>query len=155
MSRMNLAYKYDLNKYRNLTAAEEAPEPKRDNITIKRKNMDKGSTIKIIFLAAAALILLFFVVYGKVQISDIYSKINNQKAELAIMESENTRLKAEIESHTSLKNIEEYANSLGLKKLDKAQVMYVDIQNDDVVIIPEEDENIFVKIRKSINSIFN
>lgn len=151
MAKMDLAYKYDLNKYRNLSA-EESTEPKRDTITIKRKNMDKGSTVKIILLAAAALILLFCVVYGKVQISDMYNKINTQKAALSAMESENARLKAEIESYTSLKNIEEYAENLGLKKLDKAQIWYVDIQSDDVVEIPETPENFFVKLKKSIDS---
>ena len=154
MSRMNAAYNYDLNKYRHLSA-EETAEPKRKNITINRKNMDKASTIKIIFLATVALLLLFCVVYGKVQISDMYNKINAQKAELTVAESENARLKAKIESDTSLKNIEEYAENIGLKKLDKAQIWYVDIQNDDVVKIPKKEENYFLHIKKAILSFFD
>lgn len=151
MSRMNAAYNYDLNKYRHLSA-EETAEPKRKNITINRKNMDKASTIKIILLATVALLLLFCVVYGKVQVSDMYSQINVKKTELASAESENARLKAEIESYTSLKNIEEYAENIGLKKLDKAQIWYIDIQSEDVVEIPDAKENIFVKIKKYIDS---
>lgn len=151
MSRMNAAYNYDLNKYRRLSA-EETAEPKRKNITINRKNMDKASTIKIILLATVALLLLFCVVYGKVQVSDMYSQINVKKTELASAESENARLKAEIESYTSLKNIEEYAEDIGLKKLDKAQIWYIDIQSEDVVEIPDAKENIFVKIKKYIDS---
>ena len=109
----------------------EASYAKRENITIKRKNINRGSIIKIILLAVAALVLLFCVVYGKVQVSDMYNRINIQKAELSAAESENARLKAKVESHTSLKNIEEYAENIGLQKLDKAQIWYVDIQSEE------------------------
>lgn len=156
MPRMNLAYddgRYDLNKYRRLSNEESPTEEEiksREYITYKKKNMDRGNTIKIILLAFAALVLLFCVVYGKVQISDMYNKINAQKSALTVAESENARLKAEIESYTSLKNIEEYAENIGLKKLDKAQIWYVDIQKNDVVKIADEEENFFVRIKKSM-----
>ena len=105
-------------------------------------------------MAFAALVVLFCVVYGKVQVSDIYNKINSQKTELNVAESENARLKAELESYTSLRNIEEYAEEIGLKKLDKAQIWYVDIQQEDIVKIPEKDENFFVKIKRSVKKFF-
>lgn len=164
MPGMNLAYdndhnnKYDLNKYRKLDSDNNYTadsEKELEYITIKKKNADRGNTFKIFFSAIAALVLLFCVVYGKVQISDMYNQINKQKAELTVMESENARLKAEIESYTSLKNIEEYAENIGLKKLDKAQIWYVDIQNDDVVKVPENEENWFLKVKKSILSFFD
>ncbi|MBE6852015.1 MAG: hypothetical protein E7505_00865 [Ruminococcus sp.] len=150
MSRINLAYSYDPDRERN-QMLREASYAKRENITIKRKNINRGSIIKIILLAVAALVLLFCVVYGKVQVSDMYNRINIQKAELSAAESENARLKAKVESHTSLKNIEEYAENIGLQKLDKAQIWYVDIQSEDVVHIPEEEENIFIRLKKRIS----
>lgn len=154
MARTNAAYddsKYDLDKYRHLSidgAGNENITKSHEYITIKRRNAERGNTVKIIVLAFAALVLLFCVVYGKVQISDMYSKINSQKSELAVMESENARLKAEIEAYTSLRNIEEYAEDIGLKKLDKAQIWYVDIQNDDVVKIPETEDDFIIQIKK-------
>ncbi|MBP0961258.1 MAG: hypothetical protein J5864_03870 [Oscillospiraceae bacterium] len=155
MSGINLAYdsenNYDLNKYRNLSNNDADAEIKnQEQIIIQQKKLERSNTAKIIVLAFAALVLFFCVVYGKVQVSDIYSKINSQKTELNVAESENARLKAELESYTSLRNIEEYAEEIGLKKLDKAQIWYVDIQQEDVVKIPEKDENFFVKIKKAI-----
>ncbi|MDO5560152.1 MAG: hypothetical protein Q4F95_11205 [Oscillospiraceae bacterium] len=150
----NMAYKYDLNKYRNLTTAE-SEEVKRD-IIIKKKASDKGSSIKIVAMAFVALVLLFCVIYGKVQINKVYSDINSQKAELASEQSENARLRAERESYTSRKKIEDYAeNVLGLEKLDKSQIMYINVQSDDVVIIPENEDNIFVKIKDTFNEIID
>ncbi len=148
---------YDLNKYRRLSNGEIISDAERshENITIKRKNTDRGNTVKIVLLAFLALVLLFCVIYGKVQISDMYNQINSQKNQLSVMESENARLKAKIEADTSLRNIEEYAENIGLKKLDKAQIWYVDIQGDDVVKIPERDENFFVHIKKSVLSVLD
>jgi cell division protein FtsL len=159
MSGINLAYdsenNYDLNKYRNLSNNQEDAEIKnQEQIIIQQKKLERRNTAKIIVMAFAALVLLFCVVYGKVQVSDIYSRINSQKNELTVAESENARLKAELESYTSLRNIEEYAKDIGLKKLDKAQIWYVDIQQEDVVKIPEKDENFFVKIKRSVKKFF-
>ena len=160
MSRMNLAYdsdsenNYDLNKYRNLGTVETPQEIIEKNQNLKQKNIDRMATVRIIALALFALAILFSVVYGKVQVSDIYSQINAQKSELNVAESENARLKAELESYTSLRNIEEYAEEIGLKKLDKAQIWYVDIQQEDVVKIPEKNENFFVKIRSAVRKFF-
>lgn len=159
MSGINLAYdnenNYDLNKYRNLSnSAEETELKNQEQIIIQQKKLERNNTVMIIITALAALVILFCVVYGKVQVSDIYSQINAQKSELNVAESENARLKAELESYTSLRNIEEYAEEIGLKKLDKAQIWYVDIQQDDVVKIPEKDENFFVKIKRSVKKFF-
>ena len=159
MSGINLAYdnenNYDLNKYRNLSnSAEETEIKNQEQIIIQQKKIERTNTAKIIITALGALILLFCVVYGKVQVSDIYSQINTKKTELNVAESENARLKAELESYTSLRNIEEYAEEIGLKKLDKAQIWYVDIQQDDVVKIPEKDDNFFVKIKRSVRNFF-
>ena len=159
MSGINLAYdnenNYDLNKYRNLSnSAEETELKNQEQIIIQQKKLERNNTVMIIITALAALVILFCVVYGKVQVSDIYSQINAQKSELNVAESENARLKAELESYTSLRNIEEYAEEIGLKKLDKAQIWYVDIQQDDVVKIPEKDENFFVKIKRSVRKFF-
>ncbi len=148
----NTAYKYDLNKYRNLSS-DEYEEPKRENIIVNKKNIDRSSLFKIILLAVISMVLLFCVIYGKVQISDMYTKVNIQKAELSTEKSENTRLKAELESYTSLKNIEDFAEDLGLEKIDKAQIRYIDIQNEDVVEIPEKNDNLFVKLKKLFNRI--
>lgn len=149
---------YNLNKYRRLSNEEEVADSLtggHENITIKTKNADRSHAMKIIGIAVTALVLLFCVVYGKVQISDMYSKINNQKSLLTVAQSENARLKAELEAYTSLRNVEEYAETIGLKKLDKAQIWYVDIQNEDVVKIPESEDNLFVQIKKSILSVLD
>lgn len=99
------------------------------------------------------MVMLFCVIYGKVQVSDMYNQINEQKAVLENLESENARLKVSIESYASLENIESHAEQIGLKKIDKAQIWYIDLSDGDDIRISEADDNIFVKIRKVFNSL--
>ena len=169
MSMTNMAYKYDtnkydtdtkiskydLNKYRNLgVAPQESEELNRQKITIQQsKNADKNSSLKIVIGAVLVMVMLFCVIYGKVQVSDMYNQINEQKAVLENLESENARLKVSIESYASLENIESHAEQIGLKKIDKAQIWYIDLSDGDDIRISEADDNIFVKIRKVFNSL--
>ena len=43
-------------------------------------------------------------------------------------------------------------NVLGLQKLDNSQIKYVQTQTDDIIEIPEENKNIFVRAKEKINS---
>ena len=63
-------------------------------------------------------------------------------------------MQSEIEGNMSLRNVESYAEDvLGLKKLDKSQIVYIQIQNEDVVQVVDSKENIFVSIKEKFNSI--
>ena len=54
----------------------------------------------------------------------------------------------------TLKNVEEYAvKVLGLQKLNNSQIKYVETQTDDVVEIPEEEKNIFVKVKDKFDKL--
>ncbi|MBE6842484.1 MAG: hypothetical protein E7510_06590 [Ruminococcus sp.] len=156
---MNMAYKYDpnkynLNKYRNLDIKTQEPEEvNRQKITIQSKNADKNSSLKIVVGAVIVMVMLFCVIYGKVQVSDMYNQINEQKAVLENLENENARLKVSIESYASLENIESHAERIGLKKIDKAQIWYIDLSDGDDIRISQTDDNIFVRIRKVFSSL--
>ena len=48
--------------------------------------------------------------------------------------------------------MESYAEDiLGMQKLDKSQIEYVSVSNGSVVDIPENDDNIFVKIKNGVS----
>ena len=63
-------------------------------------------------------------------------------------------MQTEIEANMSLKNVEAYAEDvLGLKKLDKSQITYIQIQNEDVVEVTQTESNIFVSIKNKLDDI--
>ena len=92
---------------------------------------------------------MFAMLYGKVETNRLFGEVAELEQQLQSLEAENVALAAEYESRTSLKNVEEYAqNTLGLQKLDKAQIEYVEFEGDSVIeVVDTEKQNIFVRIK--------
>lgn len=145
MSKQNLAY--DLTKYEDV-APEKAPK-----IRIRRQRAENtGSVPKLIVTAVSAGLLMGGVVYGKVENAAIHADITAQTKYVQMLESENVRMQTEIEEKTALKSVEAYAEDvLGMQKLDKSQIEYVSVSNGSIIDIPENEENIFVKIKNGFN----
>lgn len=114
----------------------------------------RGATIRVFIVAAMALFMFSFVINSYVELNEVYSSISSANAELNTLRSENVRMQTELEGKASISNIKEYAEQrLGLQKLDKSQIQYVEIQQEDVVTIDEEESNIFVRIKHKFEDI--
>lgn len=152
--RGNLAY--DLSVYEPKRAP--SPKEKRQPEIKMKKNpapVRRQSAFKFFVKVFAILAVMCAILYGKVETNALFGEIHDLEQELKNLQSENITLAAEYEARTSLKNVEDYAeNTLGLKKLDKAQIEYVEIPGDKVIeIVETENKNIFVRIRGIINEI--
>lgn len=147
MNRGNAAY--DLSKYEN--AAPKLTEGEKSRIVVRKaKPRQASSAPKILITAIMAVLVLSLVVYPKVQQATIMSDINKLNDQVMILESENVRMQTAIESKSALKAVEDYAvDVLGMQKLDKSQIEYLSIENGNVIDIPEENENFFVKLKHS------
>lgn len=146
----NTAFAIEENDY---SAVEERVSSNHRNNRYPRQNR-KSNSVGIAICGIVVTVLLFVMIYGKVQVSALYTQISTEKSVVDILESENVRMQSEIEGNMSLKNVESYAEDvLGLKKLDKSQIVYIQIQNEDVVQVVESESNIFVKIKEKFNSI--
>lgn len=147
MNRGNAAY--DLSKYEN--AAPKLTDSEKSKIVVRRaKPKPTASAPKILITAVMAVLVLSLVVYPKVQQATVMSDINKLNNQVMILESENVRMQTAIESKSALKAVEDYAvDVLGMQKLDKSQIEYLSIENGNVIDIPEENENFFVKIKHS------
>ncbi len=147
MNRGNAAY--DLSKYEN--AAPKLTDGEKSKIVVRRaKPKPTASAPKILITAVLAVLVLSLVVYPKVQQATVMSDINKLNDQVMILESENVRMQTAIESKSALKAVEDYAvDVLGMQKLDKSQIEYLSIENGNVIDIPEENENFFVKIKHS------
>ncbi|MDE5792067.1 MAG: hypothetical protein K2G88_02125 [Oscillospiraceae bacterium] len=108
----------------------------------------KISVVKIILGAIVCFALLAAVIFSNVQQLQVTSDITQKQQEYSDLQSENVRMKSELAGKTSNKNVQEYAeNVLGMHALNSSQVEYMQIQKNDVVEIPESDQNVFVKIK--------
>ncbi len=138
----NLAYDYSI--YENL------PQRQSDRkIRVKKSRADSSvSLVKSFLFAATVLCLLCAIIYGKLEISKLYvdnTKIANQVTEL---EAENAVMETDIGRITSISSIEDYVeNNLGLKKLDKSQIEYIQLQKDnEIEVVKNQNNNVFAII---------
>lgn len=153
-NRGNLAY--DLSVYE--PKKKPSPQKQQSEIKMQKNPMPlarRESAFKFAFKAFLILLMLCAILYGKVETNALFGEISELESELKSLQTENITLAAEYESRTSLKNVEDYAeNTLGLKKLDKSQIEYVEIPGDSVIeIVEAENKNIFIRIRNWINEI--
>ncbi|WP_302367872.1 hypothetical protein [Ruminococcus champanellensis] len=103
--------------------------------------------------AAFAMGLLGAVIYGRVQTNEIYGEIARETKEYEIVQSENVRMHSDLEAKVAIKSVEEYAEQeLGLQQLDQSQIEYIQLQTDDSVEIPDEEKNLFVRIKDKFES---
>ena len=94
------------------------------------------------------------VINSYVQLNEVYSDISTANSDLNILRSENVRMQTELEGKASISNIKDYAEQhLGLQPLNKSQIQYLQIQTQDSVVIEEEEQNIFVKIKHKFEDI--
>ncbi len=119
-----------------------------DQIEMGNNQGRRGSAVKLILGVFIGFGMLGAVIYSNVELLQISNQITQTEKVYTDLQSENVRMQSEIASNTSSKNIQEYAeNVLGMNPLDQSQVEYVQIQTNDVVEIPEEEQNIFVRIK--------
>lgn len=89
-------------------------------------------------------------IYGRVELSSLYTQQANMQTELTQLTNENISLESELASKTGLTKVEEYAEKeLGLQKLDKSQIEYVEVEKETVAeVVDSDDANMFVKIKR-------
>lgn len=107
-----------------------------------------GSVFSIMLVSVLAAALLGAVIFSLDRRNTMYSEVASLTEELNLAEAENVRLQSELEGKISAKNVEDYVeNVLGMRKIDSSQIKYIEIQTDDVVSIPQQDESVLSKIR--------
>lgn len=80
---------------------------------------------------AMVLALICANIFLRARISETTSEINKVKDQIDVYHSEETRLNVEYEKIISYNNLEQKAHELGMKKMDKSQVVYIRVNDTD------------------------
>lgn len=117
------------------------------DISVRKNESKGGSKIAVFFITIIAVIICSTVVITLDRRNRVYNEITSANAQLATLESENVRIRSELDAKVSLKNVEEYAeNVLHMKKIDNSQIEYIKIQNSDIVSVPEKEDSVFARV---------
>lgn len=134
----SLAYDFELfmPKCKEENKAQIVKMPKRQvNKASKRAARKHVSRVSsIIMIGALLAVMICAGIALRVEISETNSKINDAKGELAALSGEETRLDMEFEKLMSYKNIEEAAQALGMRKMDKSQIIYIRVNETNKAI---------------------
>lgn len=137
----NLKYYNDSLAYDfQLFMPKEKPQSVPDDNIIKmprRKKKTRSKSVEARFSAGAFSIVTTIIIVGalctniflRIQVNELNSDINKAKTELATKQSECVALQMEYENRISYINLEAEATALGMRKLDKSQVVYVRVND--------------------------
>lgn len=142
----NLAYDY------NIYDEPEYAEGSREELSQKPRTVHRYKPASVIRFSLAAIIvmgILCYMIYGKVQLTGLYSQQSKLEQELSRLTDENVSLESELAQKTGLTKVESYAeDQLGLKKLDKSQIDFIEVpKNKTAEPAPADDSNLFVRIK--------
>ncbi|MEF9852730.1 MAG: hypothetical protein RSB36_07285 [Hydrogenoanaerobacterium sp.] len=94
----------------------------------------------VLFVAVIVVVITSLFIYNNVVLTEIGAQIDTATQEANELQSEGVRLQASLESKMSIKNIEESAEStLGLVKMDRSQIEYINLAPDDEVEVERQD----------------
>ena len=105
-------------------------------------------------LLTVTIVMLGSLIYGKVEVSRLYSERAGLERELSVLQNENVSMQSEIAERMNMTKVEEYArNDLGLQKLDKSQIEYIEIETPSVSEVKDDrEEDVFVRIKQWFNN---
>ncbi len=153
MAKHNNNLAYDYSDY-----DDEDMEVKTERKIRHRANPEAGrssSSARSLAVAVAAMVILGSMIYGRVEMTRLYAEQSEMQAELDQILNENISLESQLAQKTGLTKVEDYAeNQLGLKKLDKSQIEYVEIESEPVAeVVPDDNDNIFVRLKRWLGKI--
>lgn len=115
----------------------EAPVRVRKTVSEKeiRAEETRKFTVRFIGLVVAVAFLAVYTVYSNMLLTKTKAEITKNTEILTELQSENVYLDYKIESMVSVRNAEEYAaNEIGLIKFSGAQIVYVNIEDENVIV---------------------
>ena len=137
----NLAY--DLSAY----APKQDRQKKSDQARLKMVKRGQGRaavafTPRVVAAFALVVVLTSLIVYNQVALNEVTGEISRLNREIAIMESDSTRLASLLESTISLRAIAQQAEEeLGMVRRDQFQTRYVYLFGEDQIILREGTES--------------
>ncbi len=134
----SLAYDFELfmPKKKSVNTDNVIKMPQKKTIQKQRKVARKAVSVSVAFVLLCAFFLAALCgnIFLRIRINEVDSAINDINTEINTMDAEYTKLFVEMEKLVSYKNLGESAQNLGMKKMDKKQVVYIHVNDKNTAI---------------------
>lgn len=139
---------YNLENFAAKTAEQQDKELKNSSLRIikNRRKVKVVAPVKVIFASALAIVISVIMIYSQVVLTELTSEVSFYENQLTELNTEYVRLQGELEATTSIKTLEEAAETkLGLTKIDSSQVEYVSLTGMDEISVAHTGGKYLVK----------
>ena len=129
---------YNLENFAAKTSEQHDTELKTRSLRIikNRRKTKVIAPVKVILASAMAIVISIVMIYSQVVLTELTSEVSFYENQLTELNTEYVRLQGELEATTSIKTLEEAAETkLGLAKIDSSQVEYVNLTGDDAISV--------------------
>ena len=86
--------------------------------------------------------MLAAILYNRMALTELTTQVESARTQYEELVSENRRMQVELESKTSLRAIEQAAESIGMAKAESYQIDYVDLGESEQVVLTQEKSGI-------------
>lgn len=132
-------------KYNRTSTAKAAKQSKPKLTVIPGNKKTKKTVIKynkkitparIFIISLLVISFLCAYIYGQVSYDEAMREYSYYENELELLKMDNIELDSELKSKFSLRDVEDFAvNKLGMHKVERNQVVYIDLKGEDEVIL--------------------
>ena len=160
MAQQNRYSAYDFERFEPRTVSKSAAAPKINNpgqntpdLKLVRKpkpskaqlkkeaNEALIKTFKIVTVAVIAMALFGTAIYSRLRLDEINREISRVDSAIETAKSDSVKLTNELNALVSIDKVEDYAeNVLGMTKIQDYQVVYVDLSQEDSVVLADGKE---------------
>lgn len=147
----NLAYDLSLFEEKKPAPVKE-PDKKPEQEPHRARNTARLLRILLASVLVGALLSAFL--YSNATLAELNSQSLSLQKQLDSLKDEETRMNVELDSRVCMKDIDEYiTDDLGMVKLEKYQVNYLDLSEGDTMELAGEDASLWENIRSFFRDI--
>ncbi len=130
---------YDLSLFETqprLRAVKSAEETAK--IQAKKEHREQQARLVSGFVIAVLVVLAFaMMIVSRVQLTEINDQIAAGREELAILQSETSRLTNELSAKTSAESVDAFATAHGMEKIESHQIEYITVDGGDKINVSD------------------
>ena len=121
--------------HNNQSVRQEKPAVELRVVRGEANRKKRVARVRFYFVSVVLVGLVLVSLFCRVRLTELNEQINQNTKKLAVLESEELRLRAELEDSTCIYNLEEKAGTLGMEKLHDYQIEYVNISRSDDISV--------------------
>ena len=135
----SLAYDFELfmPREKNVNNDNVIKMPQKKTVSKQRKaKAQKTVSVSVAFVLLCTFFLAAICgnIYLRIRINEVDSQINDTNVEINEKMADHTKLFVQMEKIISYNNLEKSAETLGMKKMDKEQVVYIHVNDRNTAI---------------------